>query len=185
MKEPLKIISFTAENVKKLKVIDITPTKDFITVTGKNGSGKSSVLDAIWYALAGKDNIPGKPVRDGAMKARIRLNLGEYIVERRFNAESGNTTLTVETADGAKYSSPQAILDEIVGQLTFDPLEFARMQPKQQFDMLRRVSKVAIDLDALAKADKDDYEARRDANRDVKMLDGPAQRHCGAAGCAG
>src|SRR5262245_48332437 len=97
---PMKIVQLTDENVKKLKVVDITPTKDFIQITGKNGSGKTSVLDSIWWALGGKDGIQNKPIRDGAEKARIRLNLGELVVERRFTA--AGTSLTVENAEGAR-----------------------------------------------------------------------------------
>lgn len=166
----MKIVQFTAENIKKLKVVDITPTKDFIQITGKNGSGKTSVLDAIWWALAGKEAIQGKPIREGAEKARIKLNLGDLVVERRFT-QSG-TTLTVENADGFKASSPQSMLDAIIGHLTFDPLEFSRMEGKKQFDELRKIADVKVDFGALAAADKDDTEKRRDINRDVKNLEG-------------
>lgn len=50
----MKIVSLTAENVKKLTVVEITPAGNLVQITGKNGQGKSSVLDAIWWALAGR-----------------------------------------------------------------------------------------------------------------------------------
>lgn len=166
----MKIIQLTAENVKKLKVVDITPTKDFIQITGRNASGKSSVLDSIWWALAGADAIQEQPIRKGQEKAIIKLNLGDMIVTRKFT-KSG-TTLSIENADGFKAPSPQAMLDAIIGNLTFDPLEFSRMPTKQQFDALRRIADVKIDFEALAKADTVDTEKRRDINRDVKNLEG-------------
>ena len=165
----MKIVQFTAENIKKLKVVDITPKGDFIEVTGKNGSGKTSVLDAIFWALAGKEAIQGEPIRQGEEKAVIRLDLGEIIVTRRFT--KAGTTLVVESADGFRAPSPQAMLDSLIGHLTFDPLEFSRMEPKKQFDLLRKIADVKIDFEAFAAADKKDTEARRDANRDIKNLE--------------
>lgn len=163
----MKILQLTAENVKKLKVVSITPASDFIQVTGKNASGKSSVLDCIWYALAGKDAIPGRPIRDGQERAVIRLDLGEIVVERRFNA-SGTTTLNVENADGARYPSPQAMLDKLIGELSFDPLAFAIMKPRDQYDELKRVAKIELDIDQLEGQNRADLDKRRDKNREAK-----------------
>ena len=166
----MKIIQFTAENIKKLKVVDITPTKDFIQITGANGSGKSSILDSIWWALGGKDAIQGQPIRKGEHKAMIRLDLGECIVTRRFT-DSG-TTLVVENGDGFRAASPQAMLNEIVGKLAFDPLEFSRMGAKEQYDALKIIADVDVNLDVLAQEDEKDKEERRDINRDIKTLQG-------------
>jgi DNA repair exonuclease SbcCD ATPase subunit len=120
----VKILRLTAENVKKLKVVDITANAGMNQITGKNGSGKTSVLDSIWWALGGKDGIQAVPIRKGQEKAFIRLDLGELIVERRFNA-SGTTTLSVKNSEGAAYPSPQSMLDALVGSLSFDPLAFS------------------------------------------------------------
>ena len=127
----MKILKLTAENVKKLRAVEITPTGELVEITGKNGAGKTSVLDAIWWALAGTKHIQAVPIRTGATKARIRLDLGELIVERRFTPVG--STLTVEKADGARYTSPQGILDALLGALTFDPLAFVGQEPREQF----------------------------------------------------
>lgn len=162
----MKIIQLTAENVKKLKAIEIVPNGDFVQVTGRNGSGKSSVLDAIWWALAGKDGIQDRPIRDGADRARIRLDLGEIVVERRFTPNG--TTLIVENGEGARFPSPQAMLDKLVGQLSFDPLSFAHMKPRDQYEEIKRVAKIDLDLDAIEGQDKADFERRREKNREAK-----------------
>lgn len=162
----MKIINLTAENVKKLKVVDITPTDNFIQVTGPNGSGKTSVLDSIWWALGGKDGIQSVPIRKGAEKARIKLNLGSIVVERKFTP--AGTTLTVKNEEGAIYPSPQAMLDDLIGSLSFDPLAFARKDPKAQYEELRTIAKVDVDLVALESQNTADFNARRDLNRDAK-----------------
>lgn len=145
----MKILKLTAENVKKLVAVEITPAGNVVQITGANGSGKSSVLDAIFWALAGTSGVDAVPVRTGAQKARIRLDLGDLIVTRRFIAESGGTSLVVENAEGARYPSPQAMLDALLGALTFDPLAFSRMNTREQMDAVKRLVPLDVDLDAL------------------------------------
>lgn len=162
----MKIIRLTAENVKRLKVVDITASSGLNQVTGKNGSGKTSVLDSIWWALGGKDGIQSVPIRKGTDKAKIRLDLGELIVERRFS-ESG-TTISVKTSEGAAYPSPQAMLDAMLGELSFDPLAFSRMSAKEQVAELRRIAKVDLDLDEIEALNKTDFASRTEINRQAK-----------------
>lgn len=164
-----KILRLTAENLKKIVVVDITPASHMVQITGANGSGKTSVLDAIWLALAGTRNMPAEPIRKGETSARIRLDLGELIVTRRFT-EGGATTLTVEQPNGARFPSPQKMLDGLLGALTFDPLAFSRMAPKEQLEQLRRLVPVSIDLDSLAAQNARDFAMRTDVNRDIKQL---------------
>ena len=120
----MKIISLTAENVKRLRAVEITPDGNVVTITGRNAQGKTSVLDAIWLALGGGAASKGtiRPIRDGEEKASVRLDLGDLVVTRTWTGDK--TALTVTAADGAKYTSPQGILDALVGRLSFDPLEF-------------------------------------------------------------
>ena len=176
----MRIIQFTAENVKKLKLVDITPQGDVVQITGKNGNGKSSVLDSIWWALGGEKNVQDVPIRTGADSGRIRLDLGDMIVERIFRA-SGTTSITVRDKTGAPDGtpdkklpladggrSPQTLLDSLVGRMTFDPLAFERKSQKEQYEELKSVVNLSVDIDALAAANEADRKARTDLNRDAK-----------------
>lgn len=162
----MKIINLQAENIKRITAVEITPDGNMVQITGKNGAGKSSVLDSIWYALAGGDVIPGQPIRTGENKAHIRLDMGELIVERRFTDKG--TYLSVTTADGDKKANPQTMLNGLIGELSFDPLAFANMDAKKQFNELRRVAKLEIDVDELDRLNKEDFEKRTNVNRDAK-----------------
>src|SRR3989304_7739112 len=102
----MKILKLTAENVKKLRAVEITPTGELVEITGRNGAGKSSVLDAIWWALAGTKHIQAVPIRKGATKARIRLDLGELIVERGFTP-AGAGAPPARTGGGAAERPPR------------------------------------------------------------------------------
>lgn len=169
----MKILQFNAENVKKLTVVQIKPDGNIVQLTGRNGSGKTSVLDSILWAMAGTEAIQSKPIRKGAETARIELALGiggatKLIVERRFTEHS--SYLTVKSVDGAKYPSPQRMLDDLLGTLTFDPLGFMREKPREQFETLRKLVKLDIDPDALDEANVTDAAKRTDINRDAKSL---------------
>ncbi len=165
----MRIITLIAENVKKLRAVEISPTGNVVQITGPNGSGKSSVLDAIFYALAGTKGIDSKPIRDGEKKAHVTIDLGEFVVSRRFH-EAGGSSLTVE-ANGAVFKSPQAMLDKLIGPLAFDPLAFAQATAKDQLDELRQLVPLEIDIDALDFDNRRDFDARTNLNREIKQLE--------------
>ena len=169
----MKIINLKAENVKKIKAIDITPTDSTIIITGKNGQGKSSILDSILFALGGKDalkNTP-KPVRDGEDHATVEIDLGEYKVIRSWN-DKGTTRLEVFSKEGAKFGSPQSLLDEIVGRIAFDPLAFAQMKAVDQRAVLLDVLGLTDKVDELQEVYKEKFQERTLVGRDVKNAEG-------------
>jgi DNA repair exonuclease SbcCD ATPase subunit len=168
----MKIVSLQAENLKRLVAVEIKPDGALVEITGRNGQGKTSVLDAIWWALEGTSHIQAAPIRKGATEAFIRLDLGKLKVTRTFSAkEQGayTTKLFVENEEGARFGSPQNMLDALVGELTFDPLEFARKKPKEQFDALKGFVP-GVDFEAMAEADRADFATRTDVNRVAKQL---------------
>lgn len=174
---PMRITEFRAENFKRLKVVSIRPDGNMVEITGRNGSGKTSVLDALFVALAGTRHIQREPIRHGAETATIRLDLGELKVTRRFTLqEDGDytTSLVVEAADGTRFKSPQDVLNAITGELAYDPLAFTREKPADQFDTLRGFV-TGYDFDTAAAADKANYEARTTANRRAKELRAQAE----------
>lgn len=162
-----KIIKLTAENVKRLKAVEITPDGNLVVIGGRNAQGKTSVLDCIMYALAGGKTIPAKPLRDGEKKGKIVAELEDLIITRTFT-EAGGGTLKVENKEGAQFKSPQAILDGLTGQLAFDPLAFSRMEPRKQLDTLREL--VGLDFAEEDAKRKALYEERTAVNRDGKAL---------------
>lgn len=169
------ITALVAENVKRLRVVRLEPGPGggLIEVSGANGSGKSSLLDAIGWALLGQRAIDPKPIRDGEEKASVTLTLGDVTITRRWNA-NGGSTLTVESAEGARFPSPQKMLDELVGKsvLTFDPLEFDRMKPADQLEEVRKVAPLPREVDDYRRGIDESYERRTEKNRRAKELAG-------------
>lgn len=169
MSKNLKIVQLTAENIKRLQAVTITPNGDSIEIIGgDNAQGKTSVLDSIMYGLAGGKTIPATPIRKGQKKARIEIDLGELKIERRFTSKG--SVLEVMSPDGLRYNSPQSILDELTGKLTFDPLAFINMKPADQLKTLKEL--VGVSLDDLEAKRQNFYAERAEINRDVKTLEG-------------
>lgn len=170
----MRIVRLHAENVKALKALTVeSGTAAVVTVGGNNGAGKSSALDSIAYALGGMSLVPERPIRDGEAEAIVALDLeGGLRVERKFTrtGDGIRSTLKVVAADGARYPSPQAMLDKLVGALSFDPLEFERMKPAEQRALLARIA--GIDLDAQAKEIAALSNARLEAKRDLNAARG-------------
>lgn len=163
----MKIIQLEAQNVKRLKAIEIRPDGNVIVIGGKNGAGKSSVLDSITYALAGTRSIPSQPVRKGEKKAKVVCELDSLIIKRTMTA-NGGSTLTVENKEGAVFKSPQAILDALTGELTFDPLEFNNMDGRKQVETLKGL--VGLDFSELEGERSQLYDKRTLVNTDGKSL---------------
>ncbi len=168
----MHIVELRSENFKRIQTIAIRPEGNMVHIRGKNGEGKTSVLDSIWAALGGGLAIPTVPIRLGQEQAVIKLDLGSFRVTRTFKAKedgSYTTSIKVEGADGRKYEKPQAMLDAMVGSLSFDPLSFTRQKPKEQFDTLRQLVP-GVDFASIARQQRADFDARTDLNRQAKSL---------------
>ena len=163
----MKVLRLEAENVKRLKAIEIVPNGPAVIVGGHNGQGKSSVLDSIAYAIGGKDLVCEEPVHRGEAKARVTCDLGDIVVTRTFTAAGGGS-LKVTNADGTPVASPQTMLDRLFGSLSFDPLAFSRMKSREQSETLRRL--VGLDFSALDAERARLFEERTLVNREIKGL---------------
>ncbi|MEN5275816.1 AAA family ATPase [Brucella sp. TWI432] len=168
----MKIIQFNAENIKRLVAVEIVPGSNLVQITGRNGQGKTSILDAIWWALDTNKVVQSRPLREGEEKGFVRLDLGEYIVTKTFKAKEGGEvtkSLTVQNRDGAKYGNPTELLSKFIGDLTFDPLAFSRMKAQDQVKALRALVP-DYDFNVADAENKRDFDKRTDVNRKVREL---------------
>lgn len=164
-----RIISLTSENIKRLRAIHITPNGQSVEVAGCNGAGKSSVLDSIWYALAGRSVLPDRPIRDGESRAEVTIELDSYTVTRSFTAAGGGTLkVTPKSApnDGKPIPSPQSFLDGLLSSLTFDPFEFTRLKDAEQGETLRKL--LGLDFSVAEGERTALYNKRTAVNRDIE-----------------
>lgn len=170
----MRITELRAENVKRLHAVEIKPDGATVVIGGRNGQGKSSVLDSIFWALGGAGNMPGKPVRDGEAEASITIRLDatpNLIVTRKIKAEGG-TSLEIRQIDEngvtMKVSSPQKLLDSLCSAVAFDPLAFTRLRPQQQAETLRKL--IGLDFSALDAKEKEAFDNRTAESRELKAM---------------
>jgi len=173
-KAPVRLLSITAENVKRLHTVFIEFGPGVTVIGGKNGAGKSSTIDAISYAIGGEKLICERPIRDGELEAFVRLDMGEYIVTRTWKRDTVDgpvrTNLIVANPEGAKYQAQQTLLNSFYCSFTFDPLEFSRQDPKKQLETLKAL--VGLDLSELDRERAALYEERTLTGRDLTAKKG-------------
>jgi DNA repair exonuclease SbcCD ATPase subunit len=169
----MKIIELKAQNIKRIKAVEIRPKDNVVVISGKNDQGKTSVLDSIWYALAGKDSLKNTPVpiRKGEKTAETTLTLDDFVVKRKWT-DNDKTYLEVTSKDGAVFKSPQQLIDSFVGKLAFDPLEFSQMKEKEQRELLLGLIDLDINLDHVDTKIGVLYDHRRQKGQEVKLLQG-------------
>lgn len=139
----VKIVSLEAQNVKRLKAVELTPAQDGLSIIGgNNGQGKTSVLDAIAWALGGEKFAPSKPKREDSVTdpvIRVTLSNG-FVVER----SGKNGTLKIKDPSGKK--SGQKILDEFIEKLALNLPAFMAMNDKEKAKVLLQIIGVGDQL---------------------------------------
>lgn len=155
---PIKITQFEAENVKRIKALQLTPAESGLTVIGgRNNQGKTSVLDAIMWALGGDRYRPSQTHREGSvLPPRERLVLSNGVVVER---SGKNSDLKVTDAQGKKAG--QQLLNSLVEQLALDMPRFMQSTSREKASTLLRVIGLEEEVNALERQEKDLYDRRR------------------------
>ena len=153
----VKIAALEAENVKRIKAVALTPSPTGLTIVGgNNNQGKTSVLDALAWALGGEKFRPTAAVRDGALAPphlKVILSNG-VVVERR----GKNSSLTVTDPTGQR--SGQQLLNAFVEPLALDLPHFMQASDKDKADTLLNIIGVGDALTGLDREIKALYDRR-------------------------
>ncbi len=155
---PVTINSLELENVKRIKAVQMEPSAVGLTVIGgRNGQGKTSVLDAICWALGGDKYRPSAAQREGSVippSLKITLSNG-YIVERK----GKNSSLKVTDPRGG--ASGQQILNTFIEQLALDLPRFLQSSAKEKANVLLQIIGVGDQLRELERRETETYNRRR------------------------
>ena len=139
----VKITALEAENVKRIKAVALTPSPTGLTlVGGNNNQGKTSVLDALAWALGGDRFRPDAAQRDGALApAHLMVKLSNGVVVER---KGKNASLTVTDPTGRR--SGQQLLNAFVEPLALDLPRFMDATDKEKADILLRIIGIGAEL---------------------------------------
>ncbi|MDO4307229.1 MAG: AAA family ATPase [Eubacteriales bacterium] len=153
----IKINRLEAENVKRIKAVKVEPTSNGLTVIGgKNGQGKTSVLDAIAWALGGDRYRPSEAKNhDSAIPPTLHIVLSNGLVVER---KGKNSDLKVTDPNGQKAG--QQLLNEFVEQLALDLPKFMESSSKEKANTLLQIIGVGDRLAELEKQEKELFNER-------------------------
>lgn len=137
------ITALEAENVKRIKAVALTPAPTGLTlVGGNNNQGKTSVLDALAWALGGERFRPTAAQRDGAVApAHLKVTLSNGVIVER---KGKNASLTVTDPTGRR--SGQQLLNAFVEPLALDLPRFMDASDKEKADILLRIIGIGAEL---------------------------------------
>lgn len=156
--ETLKINQLEIENVKRIKAVKVVPAASGLTVIGgNNNQGKTSVLDAIAWALGGDRYRPSQAARAGSVvppNLHVVMSNG-LVVERK----GKNSDLKVTDPNGKKGG--QQLLNEFVSQLALDLPKFMEVSGTEKAKILLQILGIGEQLTELEKQETKQYNSRR------------------------
>ena len=153
----MKINRLEIENVKRIHAVMIEPSKDGLTIIGgKNRQGKSSVLDAIAWALGGNKYKPSQAANsDSTIPPRLKVIMDNGLVVER---KGKNSDLKVTDPEGQKGG--QQLLDSFVEELAINLPKFMEASGKEKANTLLQIIGVGPQLAELEQKEKQLYQER-------------------------
>ena len=126
---PIKIIGFKIEGARCIKAMEMeVASNGLIQFAGLNEQGKSTILDSLEYLFCGASAWNENMITDGEARMKVEAIIeGEgtrwEITRTGTKKSQGIKIKNLNT--GAKINRPpQAFLDELVNQLTWNPFPF-------------------------------------------------------------
>ena len=164
----IKINKFEIENIKRVKAVRVKPTENGLTVIGgANGQGKTSVLDAIAWALGGEKFKPSQAAREGsALPPHLKITMSNGLVVERAGK---NSALKVTDPSGEKAG--QMLLDTFIEKLALDLPKFMQSSGKEKANTLLRIIGVEDQLIELEEREKELYQERLTIGRIADQKD--------------
>ncbi|AXB81760.1 AAA family ATPase [Megasphaera hexanoica] len=158
----VKIRQLEIENVKRVKAVTLTPTENGLTVIGgRNGQGKTSVLDAIAWALGGNKLKPSESQRIGsAAPPSIHIELSNGLVVERKGKSSA-----LHVIDPSGQKAGQQLLDSFIEKLALNLPKFIDARNDEKAETLLQIIGVGDQLAVLDRQEKSLYNQRLEVGR--------------------
>lgn len=153
----MKINKLEIENVKRVKAVKMEPSASGLTIIGgDNNQGKTSVLDAIAWALGGNAFRPSEATRQGStIPPYLHIVMSNGLVVER---KGKNSDLKVTDPTGQKAG--QQLLDSFVEKLALDLPRFMEANDADKAKILLNIIGVGEQLKQLEDEEKQIYNNR-------------------------
>lgn len=159
-------------NVKQIKIrnilgieeLEIQPGK-ITAISGKNGAGKSSIIEAIKSVFAGGQDIT--LLRQGTTVGEVGLLLDDGTELTRRVTTKGSSLVVAHPTLG-KVSKAQAAVEQLALIQSVNPVQFLLLPSKKRTEYLLEICPITIDSDWLASV----YE--RSGKKGEKITESPS-----------
>ena len=153
----VKITSLELENVKRIKAVKLEPSENGLTIIGgNNGQGKTSVLDAIAWALGGDRYRPTHAARNGAYTEPIlHIELSNGVVVER---KGKNSSLKVIDPTGKR--SGQQLLNTFLTAFALDLPKFLHAPATEKANILLQITGLGEKLAEVERRETETYNQR-------------------------
>ena len=171
----MQVTKLYAENILKLKAVTIVPKSSVVEIKGENEAGKSAILDAIEIGLGGKKHAPSEPVRRGAKKGKIVIDMDgdkskdipPFTVTTNVTNDKINSI--IEPKELLAGQTPRQFLDNLLKAISFDPWEFINKDKTEQRKVL--LDLIGVDVDEFDKREKKVFDERTIVGRELKAAE--------------
>ncbi|UNY40525.1 DNA recombination/repair protein [Pararheinheimera phage vB_PsoM_KLER1-1] len=146
MTKPIHISKIRISNVLGIDELELTPGAILNVISGKNGKGKTSILEAIKACLKGGHDAT--LLRAGAEEGEIVLELDDgRSIEKSIKPDKSVTN--VRGLDGKKMTSPASVVSQMADLLSINPVEFLSAGSKQRTEILLQAMPIELDATKL------------------------------------
>ena len=150
----VKINKLEIENVKRVKAVKLEPTANGLTIIGgRNGQGKTSILDSIAWALGGNKYKPSQAQREGSvLPPNLHIVLDNGLEIRR---DGKNSDLKVIDPSGNKAG--QQLLNSFVEEFSINLPKFIEANNSEKAKTLLQIIGVGEQLAVLEQQENEKY----------------------------
>lgn len=139
--------------IKKIKIRNLYGITEYeadgtsVELSGKNGTGKTSVIDAIRYALTNKSDRR-YIIKKGAEEGEILIETDNGIrIDRK--PRTAQADYKSVKKDGHEVGSPETFLRDIFSPLQLSPVEFMEKSEKEQNAIILDMIEYAWDMNTI------------------------------------
>jgi hypothetical protein len=160
----MQIQSVEIQNFKSIKNEAVALNGKNVYLVAPNGKGKTSFIDACFGAM------PEQPLREGAQRGVVKINIGEYIIEFRFSARSQKPKMNIFDQSGNPQKQPATLFKKLFGITDFNIDTFINKPMSKQIEFIKDLT--GINWDDVDARFKELYDERRFKSRELKEIEG-------------
>ena len=158
----IKINSLELDDVKRIRAVKLEPSENGLTIIGgKNNQGKTSVLDAIAWALGGDKFRPSGAMRDGStVPPHLKVKLSNGIIVERCGKNSD-----LKVIDETGKRGGQQLLNAFISSFALDLPKFMESSSKDKATVLLQIIGVGDKLFEYDREESKLYNRRLEIGR--------------------